>query len=91
MSKKRNSVIARVFSVGSMNYWINTDYLRWSLYNKCWCGRATMCDDVINNGFDDAFISEFILLPMKCSCFDIREFLKTVIMIHTITCICNKA
>lgn len=36
-----------------------------------------MSDDIINNEFDDAFIhvSEFISLPMKCWCFDIREFL----------------
>lgn len=88
-SKKWHPVIARVFSVGSVNYWMNIDYLRWRWCTKCWCGRATMCDDIINNEFNNAFISEIVLLSLKCSYFDVWEFLQNVIIIHIIKCICN--
>lgn len=90
-SKKWHPVIARVFSVGSVNYWMNIDYLRWRWCTKCWCGRATMCDDIINNEFNNAFISEIVLLSLKCSYFDVWEFLQNVIIIHIIKCICNWA
>lgn len=30
-----------------------------------------MCDDIINNEFNNAFISEIVLLSLKCSFFDV--------------------